>query len=131
MADQQDDDPEDGGSPERKPVEDQMSLMKYKHKSHTRSHLLKELRALNVTAKELVQEGHKLSALKESGYSLKELRNGGFSLEDLKVRAHVSPPILPLHGAILLVEASLPCVVMRRLRTSPRSSRPQDIHSRS
>ena len=52
--------------------------------SHTRSHLLKELRALNVTAKELATEGHTLSALKATGYSLKELLNAGFTLEECK-----------------------------------------------
>ena len=45
---------------------------------------IKELRALNVTAKELATEGHTLSALKATGYSLKELLNAGFTLEECK-----------------------------------------------
>ena len=85
MADNEEDDEEDeSASYGRTPPKDQMSMMRYKHKSHTRSHLLKELRSLNVTAKELRGEGHSLNALKDAGYSLKELRNAGFSLEELK-----------------------------------------------
>ena len=68
----------------RPPAGDQMSLMKHKGLSHTRSHLLKELRALNVTAKELATEGHSLAAIKATGYTLKEVQNAGFSLEECK-----------------------------------------------
>ena len=45
---------EDGEQPTSRiygsPPTDQMALMKHKGISHTRSHLLKELRGLNVTA---------------------------------------------------------------------------------
>ena len=48
---------EDGEQPTSRiygsPPTDQMALMKHKGISHTRSHLLKELRGLNVTAKEV------------------------------------------------------------------------------
>ena len=85
MSDHEDDDEEEDPTVYgRTPPKDQMSMMRYKHKSHTRSHLLKELRSLNVTAKELRGEGHSLNALKDAGYSLKELRNAGYSLEELK-----------------------------------------------
>ena len=47
------DDEEDEVAKGRSEPTTQMSMMRYKHKSHTRSHLLKELRALNVTAKEV------------------------------------------------------------------------------
>ena len=68
----------------RKPAETSLSLMKYKGMSHTRSALLKELRALNVSAKELATEGHSLATLKKTGFAVKELLNAGFSLEELK-----------------------------------------------
>jgi hypothetical protein len=65
----------EGGPPTvRGSPTDQMFLMKHKGLSHTRTHLLKELRALNVTAKELATEGHSLNALKSTGYTLKEVR---------------------------------------------------------
>ena len=62
----------------------QMRYLKHKGKSATRSKLIKELRALNVTTKELVAEGYSLAALKAGGYSVKECRAAGFSLEELK-----------------------------------------------
>ena len=66
----------EGGSPTvRSSPTDQMNLMKHKGLSHTRTHLLKELRALNVTAKELATEGHSLATLKSTGYTLKEVRS--------------------------------------------------------
>jgi lambda repressor-like predicted transcriptional regulator len=75
--------------------------------NHNRSGLLKELRALNVTAREvranqyrtrraskssargrvctqLSSEGHTLAALKQAGYHMKELVNAGFTTEQLK-----------------------------------------------
>ena len=50
---------------------------------HNRAGLLKELRALNVTAKELVNEGYSLDTLKIAGYSMKELVGAGFTLDQL------------------------------------------------
>ena len=87
----------------------QMSMMRYKHKSHTRSHLLKELRALNVTAKEARRTQHTLhftylekaecaftiraffsarlpivQQLVTEGHSLDALKNSGYSLKELR-----------------------------------------------
>ena len=79
----------------RSPPQTQMSFMKHQGLSHTRSHLLKELRSLNVTAKELAIEGHSLSALQATGYTLKECLNAGFSLEECKeaLRPFGHPPL--------------------------------------
>ena len=57
--------------------------------NHNRAGLLKELRALNVTAKELVNEGYSLDTLKIAGYSMKELVGAGFTLDQL-FQANVS-----------------------------------------